>query len=820
MSATAEHGVGFGVNRIRSLSSAQAQEDFFDRLARLQSDVVSGKLPQYALPANTVAALSQLSLPKEDAANSPQPLRGQGTIVNGVSPANITQSKADNVRLVSPPKFPHSDRQAASFAAFDPVLLGKSDVLVRAEFSNKRQRIEKTLHELVESKRRVPNAVEPWDGPNVFDASQVLSAALCFEKPARDRVGDAAYGVASSTSSDEKSYYSSLVDSRSPDLEEGTTAFEKTQAQSQGNKVAVKRSLEQPAKPPGMISTVTPILSTASHSQCILSPVKGNGDGSCRGWKMPTNTVSSSEVTNAKRRTSGDIREDSYSPPPVAPVPQLRQTSKHEDIENIAPRGPRAMLTGQKPADMVIDDRSAKLRRSESYSPPSPSLPAVRAQPVNADAPNPPKLASSTVNQQEQKRKNGQRANVQHPPKKQGPSEKGRQFRQNGQPKPKDGKAPAAKSSGPPQNTQNSRKRRREDNNVEKDRRVSRNAIAQAAGSPEAYIKPEPVSPPLNGQASNGPQHSEAPQRLVIRDNGRVEMEAFPARNSNEPAYNHSAILGSAIPSSRNLSSRSQLLTDRDLSSPLPTRLNAPEDLRRVASVRHAQLPTPLNDQYVPNDGCFPQPLRYPVAYMPGPQRSLQYHQEMGRPGLRYFEETYSPGYDGTQEIIHERPGTGASTQAPKRQKVIIDENGDEWIAVPARPQPAMREAAYVQRPSHMQEPTYVSTYPRAASQMIERPARVYNQPKVIDLEADDYISMPPPSSRPVAFSGAENSWQHPIQYDHHVQSRATSVMPGDQYNVLRGQRFANGEPASLTGQSYSARPSFAQPIRTFRSQL
>ena len=242
MSATATNAVASGtVSRGRPLPVTQSQDDFYESLARFESDVVSGRLPRYSLSAESVAVLSRLSLRGEVAGSSPT--------VNGIpqNTGDIASHEADH-----PPPAPKSNGalkaafsvncstnvQAASVAAFDPILLGKSDVLVRAEVVNRRQRVEKALGEALASKRRVPDGVPPWDGPNVFDASQVLSAAFCFETPTLDQHAASVNKAASTKSSDEKSYYSSLLDSRSPDLGHAVVHTEQQHAQSPAAKPA------------------------------------------------------------------------------------------------------------------------------------------------------------------------------------------------------------------------------------------------------------------------------------------------------------------------------------------------------------------------------------------------------------------------------------------------------------------------------------------------------------------------------------------------------------------------------------------------------
>lgn len=97
---------------------------------------------------------------------------------------------------------------AAGKPEIDPVLLEKSDGLVRAEMQLKRQRLERDLKEQLEQRRKAPEQLPELDVADIY--AKALSAV--HATPARSTDDTAANASASSDSFDDNSFYSSRHD--------------------------------------------------------------------------------------------------------------------------------------------------------------------------------------------------------------------------------------------------------------------------------------------------------------------------------------------------------------------------------------------------------------------------------------------------------------------------------------------------------------------------------------------------------------------------------------------------------------------------------
>jgi hypothetical protein len=189
------------------------EANFLQQLLQIRDDVLASKHPRIHLPAKVIEQvaprLPQTTPPTKPAIN--------GT-PNGISASQLFPPRPDSslqarstanefVSPVPPTQRPYSAISASS--SIDPVLLTKSDHLIRAELQLKRQQIERLLKDQFDRKGR---------GNDIDEREAHLNVEECLIQ-AQLRVPPVS-GIRSTTNNsdgaesfDENSYYSSKADS-------------------------------------------------------------------------------------------------------------------------------------------------------------------------------------------------------------------------------------------------------------------------------------------------------------------------------------------------------------------------------------------------------------------------------------------------------------------------------------------------------------------------------------------------------------------------------------------------------------------------------
>lgn len=201
----------------------QQLEDIASRLAKLRDDVVAGVHPR----------LSVAKGKGKQAAAGPNHTRNPETTTNGVRQDGVISSHTSApLPTVSSISQPLEDRQpvrndirnsqptsqtvqsglaAPGQSQFDPVLLAKSDVLVKAEIQQKRKRLEAALEEQVQQKKTmVKQKTFEQDALPEFDVTEVLRKSQARVPPFPLHQGRIRSG-ASADSFDENTFYSSQM---------------------------------------------------------------------------------------------------------------------------------------------------------------------------------------------------------------------------------------------------------------------------------------------------------------------------------------------------------------------------------------------------------------------------------------------------------------------------------------------------------------------------------------------------------------------------------------------------------------------------------
>jgi hypothetical protein len=203
-----------------SLTAEELREILeYERIVQFRDAVLAGTHPRVKIPPhlagkhiNSSRNVSSPSLSTPRAYQSAQPARS--------TPGSHEESSSVYNRS------PNSTRQSAGGhlaitlkSEINPILLEKSDDLIKAEIQLQRQRLERALREQIEQQRITAKALLQTSEslPN-FDISEVLSKALAIVHPSTTADAEPSVGVRSSASDsfDENTFYSSQHDTPEP----------------------------------------------------------------------------------------------------------------------------------------------------------------------------------------------------------------------------------------------------------------------------------------------------------------------------------------------------------------------------------------------------------------------------------------------------------------------------------------------------------------------------------------------------------------------------------------------------------------------------
>lgn len=189
------------------------EAEFLQKLLQIRDDVLASKHPRIHLPAKVIEQvaprISQTTPPSRPATN--------GT-PNGISASQLFPPRPDSslhtpptanefVSPVAPTQRPYSAISASS--SIDPVLLTKSDHLIRAELQLRRQQIERSLKDQFDRKGRGNDTDEREAHLNVEEC--LIQAQL--RVPPVSGIRSTTNNSDGAESFDENSYYSSKADS-------------------------------------------------------------------------------------------------------------------------------------------------------------------------------------------------------------------------------------------------------------------------------------------------------------------------------------------------------------------------------------------------------------------------------------------------------------------------------------------------------------------------------------------------------------------------------------------------------------------------------
>lgn len=188
----------------------------YEKIVAFRDAVLAGthpsvKIPPHLIKGNaTAAAAAQLSSPN---ASTPR------TTASGF-PAHFDSPSAFHNRSPTVHRHGNSSGQVSAksiHSEINPILLEKSDDLIKAEIQLQRQRMERGLREQIEQQRLSTRAMlQAAESLPNFDISDVLSRALALVQPPAVSVG----ARSADDSFDENSLYSSRHDTPQPSISE------------------------------------------------------------------------------------------------------------------------------------------------------------------------------------------------------------------------------------------------------------------------------------------------------------------------------------------------------------------------------------------------------------------------------------------------------------------------------------------------------------------------------------------------------------------------------------------------------------------------
>ncbi|KAF2639564.1 hypothetical protein P280DRAFT_40914 [Massarina eburnea CBS 473.64] len=190
---------------------APREAAFYEKLLRVRDDVYAGKHPRIRLPAKVLEQVS----PRPSQTAPPARPTTNGT-PNGTAPSLLFPPRPDSShqQFTSPPNngvaspVPNGSRPfsaKSTSSGIDPVLLTKSDHLIKAELQLRRQQIERILKDQLDKRPRFDDERE------LLDVESILGTAQRLVQPVSGL-------PATATNSDDAesfddSYYSSKADS-------------------------------------------------------------------------------------------------------------------------------------------------------------------------------------------------------------------------------------------------------------------------------------------------------------------------------------------------------------------------------------------------------------------------------------------------------------------------------------------------------------------------------------------------------------------------------------------------------------------------------
>ena len=769
----------------------------YEKLIKLRNDVFAKPHPLPQLPkqsggsGNPSSASGPLSVPSVSSSHT----------ANGIHPlsqvSNAAYSPAASPHATKPssnpsqPKSPNNlqvPTQAPGSSNIDPIFLTKSDVLVRAEIQQKRQRVERALEEQVHQRKK-QKMLDQEALPD-FNATEVLRKAQELVKPIKTHQSSRANGAASSSDSfDEKTFYSSQVESTSTEEADEShkwrpnricNFFLRGEQCRYGDACTFSHDPKLKEKLGADGNPTTDLDSVNADEQASARPSKSSAHALTNGPipDPPTKesnaaaSMSQSErkmqerIAQLEAELANRSRNDQQTRPQATIRQHAKEVNESQDDSVYSPPGPdefgrdvdlrevesRPPAKQQRPppGDIPAPERDFGARNGRSPSPLINNVRVVRNHIMSPVAPQPSRVSPLAV------AKVPQVSQVQH-----NHGENRRLSRASNAEVVSAGHSP--KTSLQPLS---SKKRRRGLDPLEQVRNV---VPRRELGSPDVRIKDEPVSPPSFGDALEVRQIRPRPEgpRPVYVD------EAAPQYRDPEPTL--------YAPRAGERPTYSQPYDDRGPLTPLARRVvsrngqrfmpNEDQDLRRVVSARQVRAPMSPAPHHVQLSAPHPRTTRAvsQVYISPASQPiSQQYRASVQPAPATYISQDQSPS-PPMRRAQASPLGRHPIAMAPPPRRIMIDQWGRECIEVPVN---AGRQVSVAPVTSRKE---YDPRYEQPPSHSV-RPSQIVN----VDDEGQYIRRVPSPSSQPY--------YEYPQHRNPQVIEMSSRSMPYAESHVARNE--------------------------------
>lgn len=714
----------------------------YEKLIKLRNDVFANNHPSPKLPRQS----GGLGNPFSASGPSPLPPLSSSQMTNGLHPpsqiTNAVSSPAATPHLTKPlsnpfqPKSPYSQKvptPSPGSSGLDPIFLTKSDVLVRAEIQQKRQRIERALEEQIHLRRK--QKMFDQEALPDFNATEVLKKAQELVKPIKMHESSRTNGAASSSDSlDEKTLYSSQVESTTTEEADEShkwrprricNFFLKGEHCRYGDACTFSHDPKLKQKLEADGSQALDLDSVNADEQTSLRPDKSSAHASTNRpvSQPPTkdNTavaaMSESErmmherITQLEAELANRSRNEQQARHDATVRQHAKEMNESQEDSAYSPPGPdefgrdvglREVETRQPapkqwpPPGHVQSEREFAVRNGRSPSPLPSNVRVVRNHIMSPVAPQPSRVSPLAV------AKIPQVSQVQR-----SHGENRRLSRASNAEVTSAGRSPKASLQ-----PLSSKKRRRGLDPQEH----TRNVVARRdLGSPDVRIKDEPISPPPFGdgvEIRQIPPRQEAPRQLYVdtvapqyRDQ---EPMIYQSRVGDRPTY-------------------VQPSDERETLTPLARRVvsrngqrymhNEEQDLRRVVSARQVRAPMSPDPQPVQYSAPHPHTTRAAsqVYISPtGQPMPPQYRASAQPASATYVSHDHSPS-PPLRRMQASPFGRNPIAMAPPPRRIMIDQWGRECIEVPVNAGRQVSVAPVGSRSEY--DPRYEQSAPRSVRQ-------------------------------------------------------------------------------------------------------
>ncbi len=744
----------------------------YNKIISIRDSVLAKDLPVRVLNpsatrANAPSTTGALSLhleagPTIEAPNgTPKPPQVSSTSFPQPSKMNVPKTRSAPVQ----PRMPNVQslpNPSSGSSGIDPIFLTKSDVLVRAEIHQKRQRLERALEEQVHRLAR-QNAPD-YEALPEFDVTEVLKKAQELVKPIKLPQSSRVNGGASSSDSfDENTFYSSQMDEsttpeeadeshkRRPNSHKICSFFLRGERCKYGDKCifshdpALKQKLEAEGSQAMDLDRVNADEQTSSRKKNASNKRARTDATQPKPPVKETNanipSLSQEEVERKARiaRLEAELRSAKAEQEGLSDVTSRQATKPTHDLPGrpaYSPPGPdefgrdaglrepesrQAVILSQRHAANDGQPQVREFGRHIGNPAPLPSDVRIVTNHIRSPvAPQPSRvspLAVAKVPQVSQiqrehgeTRRSSRASNVEN--------------------------VSANQSPNVASQSRSSRKRRRELDSGEQ----TRNVVPRTNfGSPVVRVKEEPVSPPpFNAAEPNMQQvrlRQEGPRQIYVNT-------AAPQYRDHEPFHQQTMIVERAAYDQMNDGRSPQTPLIRRVVSRNGQRyvVNGEQDLRRVVTAPR-QVRAPISPAPYPVEYSAPQLRTTRVASQayvsPIPRNVLpQYGASDQAPTAAYPQNDRSPSppiHHVQQSPIERHP----IAMAPPPRRIVVDQWGNRFLEAP------MPVERHVSVAPIARETDYDPGYEPVTS----RNHSVVRQPQVIrvDDEGHEYVRKAPP---------------------------------------------------------------------------